>query len=87
MLRFGRAATPQSQATPKMLTQQLRELEAAHPELIDPSSPTQRVGGYVGEQFAPIQHERRMYSLDDAMGAEELDEWLARVKEFVRHHP
>ena len=64
------------------LMHELRALEAKHPELIDPSSPTQRVGGYVGEQFAPIQHERRMYSLDDAMGAEELDEWLARVKEF-----
>ena len=62
------------------LMHELRALEAEHPELVDPSSPTQRVGGYVGDQFAPIQHERRMYSLDDAMGAEELDEWLARVK-------
>ncbi len=53
------------------LMHELRALEAQHPELIDPSSPTQRVGGYVGEQFAPIQHERRMYSLDDAMGAGE----------------
>ena len=51
------------------LMHELRALEAKHPELIDPSSPTQRVGGYVGEQFAPIQHERRMYSLDDAMDA------------------
>ena len=53
------------------LMHELRALEAQHPELIDPSSPTQRVGGYVGDQFAPIQHERRMYSLDDAMDAGE----------------
>ncbi|MDY4122902.1 MAG: NAD-dependent DNA ligase LigA, partial [Ellagibacter isourolithinifaciens] len=58
-----------------------------HPELIDPSSPTQRVGGYVGEQFAPIQHERRMYSLDDAMDAGELDEWLGRVEDFFGEIP
>ena len=63
------------------LMHELRALEAEHPELIDPSSPTQRVGGYVGEQFAPIRHERRMYSLDDAMDAAELDAWLDRVEE------
>ena len=63
------------------LMRELRELEAAHPELIDPSSPTQRVGGYVGEQFAPVRHERRMYSLDNAMDLEELDAWIERVVE------
>ena len=69
------------------LMHELRALEAQHPELIDPSSPTQRVGGYVGEQFAPIQHERRMYSLDDAMDAGELDEWLGRVEDFFGEIP
>ncbi|MEG1562055.1 MAG: hypothetical protein RR323_06605, partial [Raoultibacter sp.] len=49
------------------LMQELRELEAVHPELYDAASPTQRVGGYVGEQFAPIVHQRRLYSLDNAM--------------------
>ena len=81
-LYYAKDAPAISDAAFDSLMHELRALEAAHPELIDPSSPTQRVGGYVGEQFAPIQHERRMYSLDDAMGAEELDEWLARVKEF-----
>ena len=81
-LYYAKDAPAISDAAFDSLMHELRVLEAAHPELIDPSSPTQRVGGYVGEQFAPIQHERRMYSLDDAMGAEELDEWLARVKEF-----
>ena len=81
-LYYAKDAPANSDAAFDSLMHELRALEAAHPELIDPSSPTQRVGGYVGEQFAPIQHERRMYSLDDAMGAEELDEWRARVKEF-----
>ena len=80
-LYYAKDAPAISDAAFDSLMHELRALEAAHPELIDPSSPTQRVGGYVGEQFAPIQHERRMYSLDDAMGAEELDAWLARVKE------
>ena len=67
------------------LMRELRELEAAHPELIDPSSPTQRVGGYVGEQFSPVRHERRMYSLDNAMDLGELDAWLDRVVEAFGH--
>ena len=64
------------------LMRELRELENQHPELIDPSSPTQRVGGYVGDQFAPVRHEQRMYSLDNAMDLDELDAWLERVVEF-----
>ena len=63
------------------LMRELREIEAAHPELVTASSPTQRVGGYVGEQFAPVVHERRMYSLDNAMDLDELDEWMERAAE------
>ena len=63
------------------LMRELRELEAAHPEFYDADSPTQRVGGYVGEQFAPVRHAQRMYSLDNAMDLEELDAWLDRVTE------
>ena len=63
------------------LMRELREIEAAHPELVTASSPTQRVGGYVGEQFAPVVHERRMYSLDNAMDLDELDEWMERTAE------
>ena len=62
------------------LMRELRDLEAEHPEFYDPNSPTQRVGGAVGDQFAPVQHERRMYSLDDAMNMEELDAWMDRVE-------
>ena len=63
------------------LMRELREIEAAHPELVTASSHTQRVGGYVGEQFAPVVHERRMYSLDNAMDLDELDEWMERTAE------
>ena len=63
------------------LMRELREIEAAHPELVTASSPTQRVGGYVGEQFAPVVHERRMYSLDNARDLDELDEWMERTAE------
>ncbi len=86
-LYYAKDAPAISDAAFDSLMHELRALEAAHPELIDPSSPTQRVGGYVGEQFAPIVHARRMYSLDDAMGAEELDEWLARVEDFFGSIP
>ncbi|MEG1840550.1 MAG: NAD-dependent DNA ligase LigA [Raoultibacter sp.] len=65
------------------LMQELRELEAVHPELYDAASPTQRVGGYVGEQFAPIVHQRRLYSLDNAMDLGELDAWIQRMHEAL----
>lgn len=59
---------------------ELQQIEAAHPELVTPDSYTQRVGGYVSEQFTPVTHMARMYSMDDAMNLEELDEWLARTE-------
>lgn len=80
-LYYAKDAPVISDAAFDSLMHELRALEAAHPEFHDPNSPTQRVGGYVGEQFAPIRHERRMYSLDDAMDASELDAWLDRVEE------
>lgn len=72
-----------SDAAYDSLMRELRALEAAHPELVDPTSPTQRIGGYVGEQFAPVRHAQRMYSLDDAMGLEELDAWMDRTFEAL----
>lgn len=62
---------------------ELQQIEAAHPELVTPDSYTQRVGGYVSEQFTPVTHMARMYSMDDAMNLEELDEWLARTEEVL----
>ena len=65
------------------LMRELRELEAEHPEFFDPNSPTQRVGGAVGDQFAPVRYEQRMYSLDDAMDMDELDAWMDRVEDAL----
>lgn len=62
---------------------ELQQIEAAHPELVTPDSYTQRVGGYVSEQFTPVAHMARMYSMDDAMNLEELDEWLVRTEEAL----
>ena len=62
---------------------ELQQIEAAHPELVTPDSYTQRVGGYVSEQFTPVTHMARMYSMDDAMNLEELDEWLARTEDAL----
>ncbi|QOY61221.1 NAD-dependent DNA ligase LigA [Thermophilibacter immobilis] len=69
------------------LLQELLALEAAHPELVSPDSYTQRVGGYVSEQFEPVRHAARMYSMDDAMDLPELDEWLSRTDEALGATP
>lgn len=69
------------------LVHELRELEAAYPQFHDANSPTQRVGGAVGDQFAPVVHEARMYSLDDAMNLEELDAWMDRTEEALGSFP
>ncbi len=72
------------------LLQELLAIEAEHPELVTPDSYTQRVGGYVSEQFEPVTHAQRMYSMDDAMNLDELDEWLSRTDEALgatEEHP
>ncbi|MDE2180535.1 MAG: NAD-dependent DNA ligase LigA [candidate division NC10 bacterium] len=62
------------------LFQRLQQLEATHPELITPDSPTQRVGGQPVEGFASVQHKAAMLSLDNAYNADELREFEARMK-------
>ena len=62
---------------------ELQKIEAEYPDLITPDSYTQRVGGYVSEQFAPVTHMARMYSIDDAMDLSELDDWLARTEDAL----
>ena len=66
----------------KMLVE-LQEIEAAYPDLVTPDSYTQRVGGYVSEQFTPVTHMARMYSMDDAMDLDELDAWLQRAEDAL----
>lgn len=63
----------------KML-RRLQELEAKHPELADPNSPTQRVGGGPIEEFKTVVHDPPMLSIDNAYSLDELRDWDARVK-------
>ena len=65
------------------LLQELIHLEDEHPELRSKDSYTQRVGGYVGEQFEAVRHASRMYSMDDAMDLAELDAWLERTEDAL----
>ncbi len=58
---------------------ELRALEAAHPDLLTPDSPTQRVGGKPKEGFAKVRHSRPMLSLDNAYNEAELRAWADRV--------
>lgn len=63
----------------------LEELEAAHPELGDPSSPTQRVGAAPSERFAKVRHSVPMLSLHNAMSRDEVEEFEARIRRFLNH--
>lgn len=58
---------------------QLKEWEAAHPELVTPDSPTQRVGGTATADFRPVTHSVPMLSLDNAFTDADLSEWKDRV--------
>src|SRR5246127_5621401 len=64
------------------LTKQLKDLEAEHPELITPDSPTQRVGGKPREGFVKVRHSSPMLSLDNTYNEEELRGWERRVHEL-----
>ncbi|HEY1210902.1 MAG TPA: NAD-dependent DNA ligase LigA [Terracidiphilus sp.] len=72
-----------SDAAYDALMNELKQLEAAHPELVTPDSPTQRVGGKPAEGFRKVAHSRPMLSLDNAYSAEELAAWDARCRELA----
>jgi len=65
------------------LMNELKRIEAAHPELVTADSPTQRVGGKPAEGFVKVRHSRPMLSLDNAYSAEELTDWDRRVRELA----
>jgi DNA ligase (NAD+) len=65
------------------LMRELRELEAAHPELVTPESPTQRVAGQVSDAFATVEHLTPMLSLDNATSEADLREFEARLKRVL----
>ena len=62
---------------------ELQELEAAHPEFYDPHSPTLRVGGEITKNFPTIQHQFRMYSLDNSYDFNDLQDWHTRISKIL----
>jgi DNA ligase (NAD+) len=64
---------------------ELRMLEARHPELVTPDSPSQRVGGKPKEGFAKVEHSRPMLSLDNVNNEQELSDWERRVRAMLGH--
>ncbi len=65
------------------LMRRLQELEASHPELASPDSPTQRVGGKPREGFVKVRHSAPMLSLDNALTDGELREFDRRVRDLL----
>lgn len=69
------------------LMAELKALEAAHPELVTPDSPTQRVGGAVLDELPQVRHEIPMLSLDNSYNEGELEEWYGRVVRALGRKP
>ena len=66
-----------------MLMQRLKTLEAEHPELVTPDSPTQRVGGQALSQFAPVHHQVPLESLTDVFSYDELFAFGERMDSLI----
>ena len=62
-----------------LLLKELQDLEAKYPEFHDDNSPTVRVGGGVTKIFPTIQHQFRMYSLDNSYDYDDLADWEKRI--------
>nr|WP_022871803.1 NAD-dependent DNA ligase LigA [Nesterenkonia alba] len=68
-----------SDAEYDQLIRRLRQIEAAHPELVTSDSPTQQIGADPSSAFAPVEHLQRMYSLEDLFSRDELRTWYDRT--------
>src|ERR1700726_4249419 len=68
------------------LLEGLKKLEAEHPKLITPDSPSQRVGGKPIEGFAAVRHREPMLSIDNTYSADELREFDKRIKKLLGGH-
>jgi len=66
------------------LMQKLKALERAHPELVTPDSPTQRVGAQPSGRFAKIRHSVPMLSLANALASEDVIDFVERIRRFLR---
>ena len=69
------------------LYRELLELEQAHPALITPDSPTQRVGGTPAEGFQSVEHRIGLLSLDNAFNLQELEAWYGRLLKVLDREP
>ena len=65
------------------MLRELQDLEAAHPELADPNSPTARVGSDVTNEFRSVEHAFPMLSLSNTYSLDELHEWIDRVEKEI----
>src|SRR3972149_5490909 len=65
------------------LVAELRQLEAGHPELVTPDSPTQRVGGQPSEKFAKVRHPRPILSLANAFSGDDVRAWWERARQLI----
>src|ERR671918_2404369 len=65
------------------LIKELMVIEEAHPDLVTPDSPTQRVGAPPSDQFAPVRHRTPMMSLDNCFTLEELNAWGQRAERLI----
>ena len=69
------------------LMRELRAIEAEHPELVTPDSPTQRVGAPPADRFDQVTHSRPMHSLGNAFDDEEFMAWHKRVSDMLEGEP
>jgi DNA ligase (NAD+) len=69
------------------MMRRLKELETAHPDLVTPDSPTQRVGGKAREGFVKVRHSSPMLSLDNALNEDEMRAFDQRVRELLKGEP
>lgn len=65
------------------LTRELHEIEAAHPDLITPDSPTQRISDGISEGFAKVQHPQPILSLSNAFDAADVRAWHERIRKYA----
>ncbi|HZJ86072.1 MAG TPA: NAD-dependent DNA ligase LigA, partial [Erysipelotrichaceae bacterium] len=65
------------------LMQELIDLEGKYPEMFDPNSPSQKVGGIVLNQFERVRHDTEMYSLNNAFSYDDLLDFDKRIKKLI----
>lgn len=69
------------------LMHELQDLEAKHPEMADPNSPTQRVGSDLNQQFEQVKHKYPMLSLANTYSAEDVRDWYEQVSRGLEGEP